>query len=203
MPRKRNPKAPHRKLRKYPYEPYAHDIAKGVPFVELEYPGREETQKAVYIANPLDLPEGRYPDKDVLFLFSFGAYGDTFVAVWDNHLEDALEEVGGFLVEYLPGHITQHDDPHLKELYEEAKEEGDEDSWDADLTYTESGYLTSYEWSVDEFGPGDPFYDKVWRKSADVYRKQYGEMPEAPEYPKPRKKRKNPSARQLKAFLSR
>lgn len=113
------------------------------------------------------------------FLFSFGAYGTTHVMVFETSLERALELAADWLADNAPGHIMLHGngndkyDPELDALMAEAcKKAGlqwpipdtidmsDCDAmqpyWDAeqkayaDLTYTERGYLTSYEWSMIE-----------------------------------------------------
>lgn len=108
------------------------------------------------------------------FTFRFGAYGDTTVSVWAqaDHLEDALELAAEWLAEHAPGLFTEPD-------YKAAAEDlgvdfaswssGDlddcndygrvTDAAEADLTYTESGYLNSWEWtfSEDDSAPGhDP-----------------------------------------------
>ncbi len=93
----------------------------------------------------------------VLYYFTFGAVGATHLLVWSAYnegLEGALEEAAEWLAEEAPGHITS--DEEIRELIEEAEAEGldEEAAYEqatADLTYTESGYLTSYEWSVTEF----------------------------------------------------
>lgn len=79
------------------------------------------------------------------WLFSFGAHGDHRVIVWADSLEDALEEAAGNLPR---GYFVPDD--YLQELQQEAAEEGDLDSWDDDLTYTESGYIAACEWFVRE-----------------------------------------------------
>jgi len=101
-----------------------------------------------------------------LWAFTFGAYGDLHVLVWQQDVEAALEDAAEYL-EYMKywGHLMAHDSDELQELYREAADElfgedhGDldsdqqEEAWEAataDLTYTEAGYLTSYEWGVVE-----------------------------------------------------
>jgi hypothetical protein len=112
--------------------------------------------------NPGDRSDGS------CFTFHFGAYGDTHVSVWSRSLEDALELAAEWLAKHEPGHLMTEDE--LQDLYREACEDAgmvypqpastDEmesvayyaarEQAEADLTYTESGYLTSYEWTVDE-----------------------------------------------------
>lgn len=98
------------------------------------------------------------------FEFQFGAYGDTVVRVFQrpDHLEDALEIAVEWLEQNAPGHLVS--DEEMSEAYREACTElgVDPDDFDpnenpgvteiaeADLTYTEAGYLRSWEWHVTE-----------------------------------------------------
>ena len=109
--------------------------------------------------------------EDGRWLFSFGAYGDTHVLVLGfDGVYDALEAAAEWLAKYAPGHLMAHDSDELKELYREACDEHEvsyeelargeldgnpeadevEQTATTDLTYTESGYLTSCEWFVTE-----------------------------------------------------
>lgn len=95
-------------------------------------------------------------------LFAFGACAPTYVLVYGNSLEDCLEDAASWLAEHAPGHIIAHDSDALRDLMGEAcrdlgvnpAEPGSPDydaAWEqatADLTYTEAGYLTSYEWFI-------------------------------------------------------
>lgn len=127
----------------------------------------------IVIVNPSDRGnhQSRWGHDTPRFVLSFGAYGSTHLMVW-GHLEDALEEAADWLADNAPGHIMLHGhggdtrDPQLDELMAETCEElglawpipDDCDDmqpyWDAeqtayaDLTYTERGYLTSYEWCI-------------------------------------------------------
>ena len=105
---------------------------------------------------------GRYADQR--WLFTFGAYGETLVLVRAQAFEDALETAAEWLAEHAPGHLNTEDE--MEELYQEACEEAGlpwpppctddvaeargyndaRESVEADLTYTESGYLASHEW---------------------------------------------------------
>ena len=115
-------------------------------------------------SNPYDAAKGGAD----AFLFTFGAYGSTRVLVYRSAgykgLEDGLEVAAATLAdEGMTGHVMPLDDPHLKELYKEAREEGydDEEAWEqatAALTYTEAGYLTSYEWFVNDLAYGSEVY---------------------------------------------
>ncbi len=87
--------------------------------------------------------------------------------IWANGLEAAIEIAGEWLAEHAPGHIMPEGSEELESLRREAcneagleyplpdGEEYAEEHWAAfqdaetDLTYTESGYLTSYEWGID------------------------------------------------------
>lgn len=112
-----------------------------------------------------------------LWWFQFGAYGDTYVFVWDDYgmgVERALEEAADALAEHAPGIFHEVD-------YEAAAEElgiewppvdqEDEDrvreAAEVDMTHTESGWIPSWEWSVQEPRPGDDVYKIVWEKSID------------------------------------
>jgi len=96
-----------------------------------------------------------------LWEFQFGAYGDTRLLVYSKSLEDALEEAAGWLAEFAPGHLTDLKEEYenaLKEAREELGEDADEEELtekaqeiaETDMTHTESGYLTSWEWHAGE-----------------------------------------------------
>jgi hypothetical protein len=104
-------------------------------------------------------------DSDGKWLFQFGAYGTTYVlVVGDRSLDDALETAAAWLAEHAPGHIMEHgSEEHTTLIQEACAEHGiawedfDHETHDeivqeaeSDLTYTESGFLTSYEWTVTE-----------------------------------------------------
>lgn len=105
------------------------------------------------------------------FTFSFGAYGDTKVVVLHRagHCGDALEIAAEWLAENASGLFAEPD-------YQNARAERgctDPDCTtptlnggclceacsahaETDLTYTESGWIASWEWTVDE-SEGEPF----------------------------------------------
>lgn len=85
-----------------------------------------------------------------LWNFKFGAYAETNVYVWGMSLTDALEEAASWLAENEPGHFFD-------------LEEGEDEY---DLTYTESGYLISDEWGVDEVND-EEIYAEVWEETID------------------------------------
>jgi hypothetical protein len=99
-----------------------------------------------------------------IFIFHFGAYGDTHVLAFGS-LEDALEDAAETLKEVAPGCFT---DPDYADALSDAIAEGtypegttleslyenDDytviESAETDLTYTESGHIASWEWTVSE-----------------------------------------------------
>jgi hypothetical protein len=111
-----------------------------------------------------------------LWLFQVGTYGPVNVAVWNNSLERALEELGGHLVDrgYF-GLIVPHDSQEAAEMYDEAKDELGPDATDeevqehaeVDMTYTESGWIRSDEWYVNEIDLADPRYREILLKSVE------------------------------------
>ena len=164
--------------------------------IERPYPGGvlkssgmvvmvDEEGREVFLVNPLDVPRGRY-DRTAPYILWFGAHAPTRLFIWSDSLEDALEEAGGVLAEHFPGLIHEHDDPILKELYDEAREELGPDAEDdqvheqatADLTYTESGYITSYEWGIASDPEGNQWDAAIVAGTAIskwLYREEYGD----------------------------
>ena len=101
------------------------------------------------------------------YVLWFGTCGTTYVHVYADSLESALEECAGYLADHAPGHLMPFGGEEHTELLKEAceghgiafdpsrfcgviDEEADAVLQDAeaDLTYTESGFLTSYEWGI-------------------------------------------------------
>lgn len=83
-------------------------------------------------------------------LFHFGAYGDTHVLAF-GALDDALESAAAVLLEVAPGHFQQPEWPaNVADLSESELADVDA-AVTADLTYTESGYIISHEWTVSSF----------------------------------------------------
>lgn len=118
--------------------------------------------------------------RNSVFAFAFGAYGWTRLIVWEasDHLDDALEVAGEWLAEHAPGILTSEEE--VGKLIEEAKEEDpsldDEDAFSTatqDLTYTESGWIPSWEWTVSEFTDGELF-DVTLQASKEEYEREYG-----------------------------
>lgn len=139
--------------------------------------------RKIHVINPSDKS---YTNQR--FVLWFGACAPTYILVY-GHLEDCLELAAEWLADNEPGHITTNDE--IMELVREVLTdrvltEGDylaalegthetlspddayeiEEQATADLTYTESGYLASYEWGIAldnptrteliEFGGGKP-----------------------------------------------
>lgn len=152
--------------------PIGMEFDKGVP-VLIDTQGRE-----FYLINASEWQEGfsregwiDYPDGGHLICLWFGQISPMLILMWTSKFsfEAALEDAAGFLEgEGLKGYFV--DDAELKDLIEEAKKELSEDSdneegesldekaYDqatADLTYTESGYITSYEWGEYSLGRAD------------------------------------------------
>jgi hypothetical protein len=118
--------------------------------------------RKVYLNNPTE--RKWYKHSYVLW---FGESGATYIHCYANSLEDALEECGAWLADHAPGHIMPFgSDEHTELLKEACQDAGVEfnpdkfygvidsdadeilQSAEADLTYTESGFITSYEWGV-------------------------------------------------------
>jgi hypothetical protein len=104
--------------------------------------------------------------------FNFGAYGDTTVYVLTDRetLDDALETAAEWLKDNAPGVFTEPDYADAaRELgyspntEDETEQEAIRECAETDHTYTESGYLLSWEWTVDEL-PAGPERDAVLRE---------------------------------------
>ena len=157
-----------------------------------------DSNEAGYIfINPTDYPQSRHHgigSRTKLFGLHFGAYGWTKVLVWSDSLEDALEEAAGWLADHAPGiFVDQENLAELeKEAIEEAREENpdaddeeleqivmDSDSAHTDLTYTESGYIASYEWGIgfdsENQGTDNEFYKVALEASREAYEEEYDE----------------------------
>lgn len=133
------------------------------------------------------------------YILSFGSYGSTHLMVYARNLEDALEECADYCADHLPGFIMLHGngndvrDPHLDALMSEAcaeqtpplawpiPDDCDEMQpyWDieqdayADLTHTERGYLTSYEWTI---SVDDGTHDEIVTFIADLAKRHYSDV---------------------------
>jgi hypothetical protein len=143
-----------------------------IPGTEQEFYAIESEpgDKHPYIlVNPSD-----YPVLKGLIAFHFGAYGDTCLLVWTkgSDWEGATETAVAWLSEYKPGILTseaevaqlvkeaRQDDPSLDE--EQAFEQAT-----ADLTYTESGWLSSAEVNGYEVRKDKPIYEAAVQASKE------------------------------------
>lgn len=102
-----------------------------------------------------------------LYVLWFGGCGATYLHVYADSLDDALAECAEWLAEHAPGHIMKHgSEEHIDLIKDACKDAGvtyDPDMFsgsvatemykilekaEADLTYTEAGFITSYEWGI-------------------------------------------------------
>jgi hypothetical protein len=125
--------------------------------------------RKVHLTDSGPLNERVTADSDRFVVFAFGAYGATYVAVpYENtrpgvSIEDALEEAASKLLDVAPGMFTDLEmdatrDEMLAdgELTEEQHADRDSDEVQdmvherasVDMTYTESGYIASWEWTI-------------------------------------------------------
>lgn len=105
------------------------------------------------------------PDRGV-WAFQFGAYGCTHVIAY-GILDDALEDAAETLKKVSPGSFVEPEYPEGVEYdpsgeNEEANRAIEEA--EADLTYTESGYLASWEWAVVELRSLDKIVPYMMRE---------------------------------------
>lgn len=107
------------------------------------------------IANP-----GDHDWTQHLWAFQFGNVGTANVLAWANGSDSGLEEAADYLMSSgKPGYFVPDD--VMAQHYEEAKaelgpnveEEQISEKAEADLTYTEAGYIPSDEWHVREAPP--------------------------------------------------
>ncbi len=140
------------------------------------------------LINPTDYPRGPdYPSRprgEQLYGLQFGAYGWTKVLVWSRSLEKALEEAAGWLADHAPGIFVDQDElARLEKEYREEHPDADDDDVSQgayeDLTYTESGYIPSWEWGIgfdsENQGTDNDFYKVAWEASKEEYEAEYGE----------------------------
>jgi hypothetical protein len=123
------------------------------------------------IANPHDHAFNR--DTMPLYLFSFGAYGSVNVFAWGCHsLDDALEAAAEWCAKHAPGVFTDPDyDDAANDIEAPEDWRDDPEGWgekvreraETDMTYTESGWILSYEWHVYEVSDADDIAYVQWR----------------------------------------
>ncbi len=84
------------------------------------------------------------------YILWFGAYGSTRVLVYANGLDEALEIAADCLVsEGLLGLVTPHETFYAEcEHDEDCNHESGECSGEIDHTYTEAGWIPSWEWGI-------------------------------------------------------
>jgi hypothetical protein len=101
------------------------------------------------IANP-----GAYAEEHH-FLLWFGAYGGTRLHVFTMSacLYQALELAAEWLVENEPGHLSTEEEVRSNFDAEELAQFEVEGMSYPDMTYTEAGWLASYEWTGHEYEP--------------------------------------------------
>ena len=150
--------------------PYAIEraVKSGSPMLSLASGGC--MPDPIYIVNPCDLG----PDESV-WHFQFGAYGCTHLAVIDHHLEDALEIAAEWLHEHAPGVFVEPEYPEGVADMSDEQRDAAQQSAEVDLTYTESGWLASWEWHVHE--ADEQLAARVRSKAAQWHRREYGELP--------------------------
>jgi hypothetical protein len=104
----------------------------------------EQTDGEIAIANPGEGPIDGFFKHPTLYRFAFGAYGWTRVFVWGERdaVERALETAAGWLADNAPGIFSSDDaiEPDGR----------DNDGNPVDHTYTEAGWIPSWEWCVNE-----------------------------------------------------
>lgn len=104
----------------------------------------------------MDHPIANNPhDGSTLFVLSFGAYLDHHVYVFSGAFDDALEIAAEWLKQEAPGLFS--DEPDYKEAATELgldleteddnEQERIREKAETDMTYTESGWLLSWEWT--------------------------------------------------------
>jgi hypothetical protein len=154
--------------------------------------GRKKSERVVLVdqdarefilVNPLE-----YDREAKVIAFHFGAYGDlNLLYLYSGRgegIEDGLEECASWLAEHAPGHIMEQGSEEYMELFNEAKEElinEGEDEEDeeldgkaeeqamADQTYTESGYIASHEWGVNDIDSGEDLAKAALYASKKLY----------------------------------
>lgn len=120
--------------------------------------------RQIHIVNPQDREFWKRHGEVKCKVLWFGAYGWTRLLVYTDSWEDAIKECAAWLAEHAPGHIMAHSsDEHIALIKEACEDAGttyeqamaDDDlmmriceSAETDLTYTESGFLTSHEYGI-------------------------------------------------------
>lgn len=179
-----------------PFGPYSRETARKSGSPAVAHPASGWQADPIWIANPLEIENPDPPrwgfsvNHNRVIVFSFGAYASTMVAVVSQSLDDALETAAGWLADHAPGVFVEPDyldayrdisgNSDATEIPDDLDDETAEEIREAaetDLTYTESGWIASWEWTMTELDSTDPLAQKIVRKCMDAYRKQYGENP--------------------------
>jgi hypothetical protein len=142
------------------------------------------TRNEYPIANPSE--RDYHMEYGKLYLFQFGAYGTAYVYAWGNDgLDDALEEAAAWLKEHGPGLFHEPDYADAANDIEAPEGWADDEEWackvqeraETDLTYTESGYLASWEWYVNEVTDADEVEHVRWRSLEGADEDEYDADP--------------------------
>ncbi len=98
-----------------------------------------------------------------LWRFDIGACGPTHIYVWEDSLEEALEIAAAYIRDRgWNGLFTEPElDDAREELGAQASDEAVFDAATQEMTYTESGYLLSYEWWGREISGSGREYQQV------------------------------------------
>lgn len=119
-------------------------------------PAKTDQFALVDIANCADMYERGFKTEHTnnLYYVTFGAYGEEQVFVWADSAGKAIDEATAWLSENHPEEIVT--DRELQELYREAREELGPDASEeevmehaeADLYFTDSGFIL--DWTIDD-----------------------------------------------------
>ena len=108
---------------------------------------KTNTPHPIEIVNPCDKSW-----TDSRFILHFGAYGETRLMVYADHLQDALDESIDWIAENAPGLLC---DDEVNEAYQEAIDEGktEDEAWEIAEQDTTCGgncgnRILSWEWGI-------------------------------------------------------
>ena len=144
---------------------------------EIRVEGR--LYRKAYDELPIANPEA-YPDSEYLFLYAFGAYGDTYVLVWAESergvADSAFREAIDWLKQNHPDEFWDEQEfwTEARIWYEDEHGEAPESddalgNWIYDSEHaglmSDEGWLRE-EWQVSSFHPGDQEYEKAADQSS-------------------------------------
>lgn len=158
----------------------------GAQYVEIsEEQGANPEWEPNDIADRLDAIYEAHPDKGLSFgprkvhvghsshycgngrctIFAFGSFDPTYVAAFGRSFDDCLEEAACVLRQVAPGSFVEPEYPEdFVAMQSEDADRAQADA-EADLTYTEAGWLISHEWfCVAEDISVDELFDFVTRE---------------------------------------